>query len=224
MYIVIMGGGSVGLSLADRLIIHGYDVTIIESNEDLCDHASEELDAMVICGNGTDTKTLEDANIEEADVFVATTGNDESNLLSCILVKEYTNGKIIARVSNPDHEEAFKKVGIDKVISPERTAAGFLEKVITRPNVADLMAFGAGNAEILDMTIQNPKVFGKKVSEFSPTKDYIIISKNCPNHELEIPQPDDILNNGDKISILVKRNAFEKAEKKFMGAGGLFGF
>ena len=88
MYIVIMGGGRVGLSLADRLIIHGYDVTIIESNDDLCDHASEELDAMVICGNGTDTKTLEEANIEEADVFVATTGNDESNLLSCILVKE----------------------------------------------------------------------------------------------------------------------------------------
>ena len=67
-------------------------------------------------------------------------------------------------------------------------------------------------------------MLGKKFSEFSQTKDYIIISKNCPNHELEIPQPDDILNNGDKISILVKRNAFEKAEKKFMGAGGLFGF
>ena len=153
MYIVILGGGRVGLSLADRLIIHGYDVTIIESNEDLCDQATEELDAMIICGNGTDTKTLEEANIEEADVFVATTGNDESNLLSCILVKEYTDGQIIARVSNPDHEEAFKKVGIDKVISPERTAAGFLEKIITRPNVADLTAFGAGNAEILDITL-----------------------------------------------------------------------
>lgn len=226
MYIVILGGGRVGLSLADRLIIHGYDVTIIESDEEACNQATEQLDAMVIRGNGTDTKTLEDANIEDANVFVATTGNDESNLLSCILVKEYTNGQIIARVSNPDHEEAFKKVGIDKVISPERTAAGFLEKIITRPNVADLTAFGAGNAEILDMTIENKKIFGKRVSELSPTKDYIIISRNKDNHELEIPQPDDILNKGDKISILVKRGAFGKAEKKFMdeGGGGLFGF
>lgn len=222
MYIVIIGGGRVGLSLADLLITHGYDVTIIESDEGLCNHASEELDALVICGNGTDTKTLEEANIDEADFFVASTGNDESNLLSCILVKEYTEGKLIARVSNPDHEEAFKKVGIDKVISPERTAAGFLEKFITRPNVADLMTFGAGNAEILDMTIKNPKVFGKKVSEFSPTEDYIIISRN-QNHKLEIPQPDDILSNGDKISVLVKRNAFEKVEKKFTGSGRLLG-
>lgn len=222
MYIVIMGGGRVGLSLADLLITHGYDVTIIESDEGLCNHASEELDALVICGSGTDTKTLEEANIDEADFFVASTGNDESNLLSCILVKEYTEGKLIARVSNPDHEEAFKKVGIDKVISPERTAAGFLEKFITRPNVADLMTFGAGNAEILDMTIKNPKVFGKKISEFSPTKDYIIISRN-QDHKLEIPQPDDILSNGDKISVLVKRNAFEKVEKKFAGSGRLLG-
>ena len=222
MYIVIMGGGRVGLSLADLLITHGYDVTIIESDEGLCNHASEELDALVICGNGTDTKTLEEANIDEADFFVASTGNDESNLLSCILVKEYTEGKLIARVSKPDHEEAFKKVGIDKVISPERTAAGFLEKFITRPNVADLMTFGAGNAEILDMTIKNPKVFGKKVSEFSPTEDYIIISRN-QDHKLEIPQPDDILSNGDKISVLVKRKAFEKVEKKFTGSGRLLG-
>ena len=73
------------------------------------------------------------------------------------------------------------------------------------------------------MTIKNPKVFGKKVSEFSPTKDYIIISRNKDNHELEIPQPDDILSNGDKISILVKRNAFKKAEQKFMGERRLFG-
>jgi len=222
MYIVIMGGGRVGLSLADRLIQNGYDVTIIENDEELCDYASTELDAMIICGSGTDTKTLEEANIEEADVFVASTGNDESNLLSCILVKEYTDGQIIARVSNPDHEEAFKKVGIDKVISPERTAAGFLEKVITRPNVADLMAFGQGSAEILDMTIKNPKVYGRRISEFSPTEDYIIISKNY-EEGLEIPQPDDILSNGDKISILVKRNAFKKAEKKFMGEKSLFG-
>ncbi len=207
MYIVIMGGGRVGLSLADRLIKHGYDVTIIVSNEELCDVASTESDLTLYAVYTKDG---------------ASTGNDESNLLSCILVKEYTNGQIIARVSNPDHEEAFKKVGIDKVISPERTAAGFLEKIITRPNVADLMTFGKGTAEILDMTIKNPKVFGRKIGEFSPTSDYIIISKNTEDG-IEIPQEDDILSNGDKISILVKRNAFKKAEKKFMGERRLFG-
>ena len=213
MYIVIMGGGRVGLSLADRLIKHGYDVTIIESNEELCDIASTELDAMVIHGNGTDTKTLEEANIEDADVFVASTGNDESNLLSSILVKEYMTGQIIARVSDPDHEEAFKKVGIDKVISPERTAAGFLEKLVTRPNVADLITLGEGDAEIFDMVITNDKVVGKKIKEISPNKDFIIIA-TYHNNKLVIPQADTVISRGEKVSVLVKRGSFKKVTKK----------
>jgi trk system potassium uptake protein TrkA len=213
MYIVIMGGGRVGLSLADRLIIHGYDVTIIESNDDLCDQASEELDAMVICGSGTDTKTLEEANIEEADVFVATTGNDESNLLSCILVKEYTDGKIIARVSNPDHEEAFKKVGIDKVISPEISAARDLAQFVTNPRVSKLTTLGEGDAEILEMTITNDKVVGKRFKEISPKKEYIIIA-TYQKGKLVIPQPDDVVSRGEKVSILVKRGTLKHVSKK----------
>jgi trk/ktr system potassium uptake protein len=215
MYIVIMGGGRVGLTLADLLVNDGYDITLIENSENLCNIAAAELDALVICGNGTDTKTLEEANIQEADFFVAATGNDEANLLSSILVKDYGIPKIIARVSNPDHEEAFRKVGIDDVISPEITAAGFLEKIITRPNVADLTAFGKGNAEILDMIIENEKVTGKKVSEVSPTDDYMIIA-TYHGGKLIIPKPDTVLNKGNKISILVKRGSFQKATKKFM--------
>ena len=214
MYVIIMGGGRVGLSLASLLIDDGYDITLLENNEVLANNASVELDALVICGSGTDIKTLEEANIQDADFFVATTGNDETNLLSCILVREYGIPKVIARVSNPDHEEAFRKVGIDEVINPERTAAGYLEKVITRPHVADLTAFGQGDAEILDMIVTNNKVIGKQIYEVSPDDDYIIIAR-YENGKLEIPKQDDLLTKGEKISILVKREALKSTEKKF---------
>lgn len=214
MYTIIIGAGRVGLSLANLLIEDGYDVTIIDSNEELCSEAAAELDALVICGNGTSSKLLEEANIQDADYFVATTGNDESNLLSCILVKKYAVPNIIARVSNPTNEEAFIEVGIDNVISPERIAAGFLEKLITRPNVADLITLGEGDAEILDMTITNDKIVGKKISDISPTKDYIIIA-TYHDGNLIIPQKDNVLSRGEKISILVKRGAFKKVAKKF---------
>src|SRR5664280_692761 len=100
MYIVIMGGGRMGRSLASLLVSDGLDVTMIENDPVLCNIASSELDAMIICGNGTNGKVLKEANIEDADVFVAATGNDEVNLLSCILVNEYKIPKIIARVSD----------------------------------------------------------------------------------------------------------------------------
>lgn len=201
-----MGAGRVGLNLVSNLVSKGHDVTLIENNNNLCSDAASELDALVICGNGTDTKTLEEANVADADVFVAATGNDESNLLSCILVKEYKVKKIIARVSNPDHEEAFKKVGIDDVISPELTAAGYLEKVITMPKVADLIVIGKGDAEIIDITVKNKKVIGKRVGDISPTDDYIIIAV-YKNGEITIPREDMILKEGDKVSILVKTKA-----------------
>jgi trk system potassium uptake protein TrkA len=206
MYIVIMGAGRVGLNLASNLVSRGHDVTLIENDDSLCGNAAAELDALVICGNGTDTKTLEEANVADADVFVAATGNDEANLLSCILVKQYEIKKIIARLSNPDHEEAFKKVGIDDVISPELTAAGYLEKIITRPKVADLIVIGKGDAEILDLTVKNKKVIGKRVGDISPTNDYIIVAL-YKNGEITIPRDDMVLNEGDKISILVKTKA-----------------
>ena len=214
MYVIIMGIGRVGLSLANLLIDDGYDITIIDDNEALCNEIAAELDALVICGNGTNSKLLEETNIEDADFFVATTGNDEANLLSCILVRKYNVPNIIARVSNPDHEEAFKAVGIDNVISPEITAAGFLEKLVTRPNVADLISLGEGDAEILDMTITNNKIIGKRIGEVSPTKDYIIIA-TYHNGKLVIPQTDNIIARGEKVSVRVKRGSFSKVSKKF---------
>ena len=214
MYVIIMGGGRVGLSLANLLIDDGYDITLIDGNESLCAEVAAELDALVICGNGTNSKLLEETNIEDADFFIATTGNDEANLLSCILVRKYDVPNIIARVSNPDHEEAFKEVGIDNVISPEITAAGFLEKLVTRPNVADLISLGEGDAEILDMTITNDKIVGKRIKDISPTKDYIIIATYQQDGKLVIPQPDNTIARGEKVSVLVKRGSFSKVSKK----------
>lgn len=209
-----MGGGRVGLRLASSLVTVGLDVTLIENDSDLCNNAASELDAMVICGNGTDIKTLLEANIADADVFVAATGNDEANLLSCILVKDYKIPKVIARVSNPDHDEAFRKIGIDIVVSPELTAAGYLEKLITRPKIADLIVIGKGNAELLELSVNNSKIFGKKIGDISPTEDYIIAALH-KNGEIKIPKDGMMLKEGNRISILVKTHAIKAVTKKF---------
>lgn len=213
MYVIIMGGGRVGLALANLLIDEGYDITLIESDDSLCAEVAAELDALVICGNGTNSKVLEEINAEDADYFIATTGNDEANLLSCILVRKFNVPHIIARVSNPDHEEAFKEIGIEKVISPERAAAAHLQRLVTRPNVAELTTIGQGDAEILEMTITNDKIVGKRYKDISPTKEYIIIS-TYENGKLEIPQPDKTVSRGEKVTVLVKRGNFKKVSKK----------
>ena len=215
MYIIIMGGGRVGLSLANLLIDDGEDIALIESDEALSNEVAAELDALVINGNGTSSKLLEEINIEDAKYFIATTGSDEANLLSCILGRKYNVPHIIARVSNPDHEEAFKEVGIERVISPERAAAAQLMKVVTRPKAEELMTLGKGDAEIMDMTLTNDKIVGKRFKEVSPTKDFIIIA-TYQNGKLVIPQPDNIISRGEKVTLLVKSGKFDKVSKKLV--------
>lgn len=212
-----MGGGRVGLKLASSLSKAGQDVTLIENDPKVCEEAATNIDALVICGNGTDVKTLDEANINDTDIFVAATGNDEANLLACILVKDHDPQKIIARVSDPTHENIFRKVGVDSVVSPELTAASYLEKLIIRPKIADLVILGKGNAELLDIPVENPKIIGKTVGELSPTKDYIIcaIYKHS-EEEITIPQPDMVLEEGFKISILIKTEAIKRVVNMFI--------
>ena len=214
MYVVILGGGRVGLNLASFLISDGHDVTLIENDNTLCTNAASELDALVICGNGTDTKTLEEANLKDADVFVAATGNDETNLLACVMVREFKVPKIIARVSDPNHEPAFKKIGVDSVISPELTAASYLEKLIIRPKIADLVVLGRGDAELLDITLENNGVINKRVSDISPNENFIIVAV-YENGNITIPKPDMVLKKNMKISVLVKSKYAKDVMKRF---------
>jgi trk system potassium uptake protein len=214
MEVVIMGGGRVGLNLASFLISDGHDITLIETNENKCHDVASELDATIICGSGTDIDILDESNMEDADVFVAATGHDETNLLACIMAKDYKVDKIIARVGDPDHKEAFKKVGIDIVMNPELAAASYLEKLIIRPKIADLTVMGRGDAELLDFTLEDGEFIGKKVGEVSPTDNFIIVAVYS-NGDIKIPTPDMVLNPGIKISVLVKTKFIRDVLKRF---------
>jgi trk system potassium uptake protein len=109
------------------LVADRNEVTIIEKDEERCKFVATQLDSMVICGNGTDRKTLENAEINEADVFVAATGNDETYLLASLMVREYSPEKIIARVNESQHEKVFAENKMIDVIVPESIEADTLK-------------------------------------------------------------------------------------------------
>lgn len=214
MYVVIMGAGRVGLSLARLLIKEDYDITLIEKDENLCELAALELDALIMHGSGSDSDLLEEINIKDADYFIAASGNDESNLLACVLVNNYDVPKIIARASTNTNEAAFKKVGISHVINPEQAATNLLKNLITRPDVENLINLNEEDSEIINLTITNPKIVGTKIKDVSPGDNYIIIGR-YENNNLIIPQNNDILKENEELSIFLKKEYYEKVVKIF---------
>ncbi|MCD7782136.1 MAG: TrkA family potassium uptake protein [Methanosphaera sp.] len=215
MYVIIVGAGRVGLKLTQSLVQEGLNVTVIEENENIVEDVAHEVNAMVIQGDATSVKVLEDADISDADVFVAVTGKDTVNLLTCVLSMSYNNiSKTISRVNDLDHIKAFKNAGIDLTVSPESTVATYLERIITKPKIADLLVLGRRSTELLEVKIENKDLFGKNVLDYSPTENFIVCAVYEEN-QLIIPQKNTVFHENQKISVLTKSDYVQEVTNFF---------
>ena len=138
--IIIVGGGKVGIRLIELLKKQkNYNITLIDNHLEVIEAIKEKYtDVNIVNGDATNKKVLLKAGIEECDIIVAATSIDEVNLLIGMIAQNYNLSKIIARTANPTHIKMFKKLGLNEVISPELTACSNIEKLIIKPNIADL--------------------------------------------------------------------------------------
>lgn len=216
MYIIIMGGGRLGLQLAKELIADKKDVTVIEKNEERCKYLSSQIDCLVLCGSATDSSTLENAEVSGSDAFVAATGNDDSNLLASLMAKRMGAKKIITRLNEPQHEPVFVSNNFINIIVPESIEAGYLEKLVLKPKVADLFIVDHGKAELIELHVNNPNVVGKTIGEMNLNEDYFICGiYNTNDSRIDIATSDMLLTENCKITVLAKKNSISNVLKLF---------
>ena len=129
MRIVIVGGGKLGYHLATIMLDRKHDVRLIEKNKLRCMRLANELDVEVICGDGTEIETLEDAGTQNADCFIAVTGQDQDNLVASQLAKrQFKAIKVIARANDPRNMDALRILGADIVDIAEMHLLATLNK------------------------------------------------------------------------------------------------
>ena len=137
MNIIIVGDGKVGYALAQYLSKDGHDITILDRSQQALTRASETLDVMCVRGNGANVKTLIEAGVENADVIISVTGNDELNMVCCLAAKQLGAKYSIARIRDPEYTESLtllqKKLDIDQVINPERATAQEISRLLRFP-------------------------------------------------------------------------------------------
>jgi len=154
-HVVIAGGGEIGFSLA-WVLEHRrrFHVTVIESDEDRCEFLAEQLEsATVLNADATRRSQLEDARVGTADVFVATTGHDEDNIVCGVEANEMGCPRILSVVRRPDYSDVLAKVGIGQSVSPREVLAEEILSMLQRGPVISRRQTSGGGAEVIELEV-----------------------------------------------------------------------
>ena len=158
MKIIIVGCGKVGRALADLLSAEQHDITLVDTNASKLRRITEDIDVMGIVGNGADIDTLTEADAQNADILIAMTGSDETNLLVCLMAGKVGHCQTIARVRNPMYSREIDfikaQLGISMVINPEYAAAQEAARVLRFPAAEKIDTFAHGKIQLFKITIR----------------------------------------------------------------------
>src|SRR5713226_4055142 len=125
MYVIVVGGGTVGYYMSRDLLERGHEVTLIERDQRRADWLETQLGSIVMRGDGCEVKFLSQTGIERADAIVAVTADDEDNLVALQVAKRHFKvKKTVARVNNPSNVEIFKALGVDEAVSATEVLLG----------------------------------------------------------------------------------------------------
>lgn len=203
MIIIVIGGGKVGYHLVKKLVQDGHNVTLIEKDKVRSEQIAQEIDTMVINGNGCDISILEQADIENVEVVAAVTGSDEDNFVACQLAKSgYKVLRTVARVNNPKNEAIFSELGVDVPVNSTTIIARIIEEEVSLDDFINLLSIKKGNISLVRVDIgENSPVVGKMVKDLILPKNSVLVTI-LRGGGVIIPQGETILAIGDDVIAL----------------------
>ncbi len=171
--IAVLGGGQVGASVAKILTDDGNDITLVDNNAAVLEDLQEDNDIKTIQGNASSPSVLNQVELSDCDILIATTASDEVNLVSCHLAKKMFNvPNVIARLRNAEYREKtsdfnLELFSIDSIISPSLLVTEFIKNIIEHPGAFQAFDFADGKLQVIGVTVlKDGPLAGKKLSEF----------------------------------------------------------
>ncbi|MBR1424653.1 Trk system potassium transporter TrkA [bacterium] len=210
----IIGGGNVGFMLAKSLEDMKIKTKIIEKDYSRCEYLANELNkAIVINGDGTNLKLLDEEEIGSCDVVISVTNNDERNLLCSLLVKQLGVKRVISRVSKVLNIPLFEKVGIDIAVSPKTSAINEVRNDIDETDVDILATVEQGQAEVLEILLGGE--FNDKMIKDLRFPAPAVVGVIQRRHHVVIPKGDTQIKTNDILIIFTKSENASKIKDYF---------
>lgn len=207
MHIVILGAGTVGYSVARLLSRNRHDVTLVDRNADVLDARGATLDAMTLAGNVSQASVLFQAGVMNADICMAVTDSDETNLVAASIAKKMGATRVIARVyapvaNNLDVFDYYSHFGIDRIISLEQlTAVRLAQEIDNFTESLNMESNLYGNLELMEFEmLEGARGVGKRIRDLGFPSNVRIGAISRARTPF-IPAADDVLKVNDKIAV-----------------------
>ena len=214
--VIIAGGGKVGYYLAKTLEGERYRVTIMESNQERCEYLARSLPkATILLADATSQQEMREARVGFADIFVASTGRDEDNIICGVEARELGTARILSVVRRPDYVNVLEKLQIDTAVSPREVMARQILGMVSGGPLLASEETADGEVLIWELEVKaNSPVTKLPLQELSLSKT--LIAAIVRDDFVKVPTAEDVLKPGDSAVVLVNKSLASEALKLFI--------
>lgn len=220
MRIVVVGAGKVGRVLTEQLAAEKHDIVVIDQDSDLIESLVNIYDVRGVAGNGGCYDVQKDAFEDGADLLIATTSSDETNILACLVAKKLGTPHTIARIRNPEYEKQLhfmrEELGLSMVVNPEKATAREIARVLRFPSAIKREQFCRQRFELVEYRVNegNP-LEGLQLSDlYRNIRVKILICAVARGQQTIIPTGATVLQKGDKIYLTASARELERFFRK----------
>ena len=205
MNVIIVGAGQVGSSIAADLA-DAHDVIVVDRDADRVEDLNYSLDVLGVTGDGTTMDTLEDAEIDSADMVIASTDNDETNIVVCSTAKAVSDAFTIARVKNTEYlrtwERSNRAFGVDFMVCTNLLAAKSIARMLSLPAARDVDLFAGGRVEMAEFEVSDDSpVADQTVAEADRFESLTFVAV-LRNGSVEIARGETVIDAGDRVVVI----------------------
>lgn len=220
MKIIIAGCGKVGTALAEHLCEENHDIIMIDPVEERLSYLANSQDVMCVVGDAKSTEVLKSVDIENSDLMLTMTADDEENLIICLIAKEMGVKNTIARVRNPVYDRSINVIrdtlGLSMTINPDYEAAAEMFKSLRFKSANQVETFAKGKAEILTCYVrEGTPICNVKIKDvYNTLHSKVFFCAVKRNEKVFIPDGHTVIQAGDTLSFVSSREEADNFFKK----------
>lgn len=230
MNVIVAGAGVGGYHIASMLTREGHSVVVIDQSESALENVHRRLDVRTIVGSGSNPRVLRDADVPTADLFIAFTASDDTNIVACLLAKALGAKRTVARVRNPEYSGYLitggrspvaprrvitpQTLGISLFVNPDIMAAEAIVGILFEPYTAPKEEFGQGRVEVREFKVESEAVVGKSLRDIVFPKPCVIGAVVRATDTI-LPANDEVLQKDDRVVAVSLADAMDELETFF---------